>query len=529
MSESVGSIHYDLSLDKSKFDKASREVFDNVGNLAKKFVAATAVMAGAAVAFGVSAVKSFQASEEASSQLQAVLKSTGGVAGVTADQANDLAKSFQKVTKFSDEAVLGGENLLLTFTNIGKDIFPQATETMLDMSQALGQDVKSSAIQLGKALQDPILGVTALRRVGVNFTEKQQDVIAKLVETGKAAEAQALILKELQVEFGGSAKAAGTTFAGKMEILKNSFDDVKESIGQTIVTALIPLGERLSTFVASDQFQAWLVRLQEWLAIHIPMAINWITNTGIPAMVTVFQTLYPIVQTALDVFMSLVNFLKDNQWVFWAVVTVFGAIKTAMFLNGALVAFQGVMMGVRGAIAVTSTAMAGFQALVAIPLIMPAIAVGAALLSIGMVYNAWENLKSLQNEINRQQTSMGAGTTSFYASLQRGVAEGRFSQVEASRRMIEYNKNFQSFKAMGGSVDANRPYVVGERGPEMFVPRSAGSIMTNKDLSGVGGSTNIYGDINIADKSTADYFFSKLSRNQELSMRGLSTMAGTVG
>ena len=146
MSESVGSIHYDLSLDKSKFDKASKDVFDNIGSLAKKFALASAAMAGAAVAFGVSAVKSFEDSENASKQLEATLKSTGGVAGVTAEKANGLASSLQKVTRFSDETVLGGENLLLTFTNIGKDIFPQATETMLDMSQALGPDVKSSAI-----------------------------------------------------------------------------------------------------------------------------------------------------------------------------------------------------------------------------------------------------------------------------------------------------------------------------------------------------------------------------------------------
>lgn len=529
MSESVGSIHYDLSLDKSKFDKASKDVFDNIGSLAKKFALASAAMAGAAVAFGVSAVKSFEDSENASKQLEATLKSTGGVAGVTAEKANGLASSLQKVTRFSDETVLGGENLLLTFTNIGKDIFPQATETMLDMSQALGQDVKSSAIQLGKALQDPILGVTALRRVGVNFTEKQQNVIKKLVETGKASEAQALILKELQVEFGGSAKAAGDTFAGKMDILKNSFDDVKESIGQTIVTALLPLGDRLSAFVSSDQFQAWLVKLQEWLSIHIPIAINWITQTGIPALVTVFETLYPILQTALDVFMGIINFLKDNEWVIWAIVTAYTAVKTAMFLNGALVAFQGVMAGVRSAIGLTSATLGGFQALLAIPLVMPAIAVGAALIAIGLVYSEWKKVQALQDEVNRQQSSMGSGTTAFYESLKKGVAEGRFSQSEANRRMAEYNKNFQTFKAMGGTVDSNRPYIVGERGPEMFIPRSAGSIMTNKELMGASGATNIYGNINIGSQSDADYFFSKLARNQELSMRGLSTMTGTVG
>jgi hypothetical protein len=220
----------------------------SVGKLATIGLAAAGV---AAAAFGAMSVKSFSESEDAAAQLGAVLKSTGGVAGVTAEKANELASSLQNVTKFSDEAILGGENLLLTFTNIGKDIFPQATETMLDMSQALGQDVKSSAVQLGKALQDPILGITALRRVGVNFSDAQKDVVKKLVETGRSAEAQKLILKELQVEFGGSAKAAGSTFSGQLTIAKNNLDDFMEAVGGTIVKGLKPLAEGFNNWFKS--------------------------------------------------------------------------------------------------------------------------------------------------------------------------------------------------------------------------------------------------------------------------------------
>jgi hypothetical protein len=248
-------------------DRASA-VLAGVGNnfhkLLKVSAAAVAAAGVAVTAFGVSSVKSFMESENAISQMNAVLKSTGGVAGVTSDQALDLANSLQKVTQFSDEAILGGQNLLLTFTNIGKDIFPEATETMLNMSQALGQDVKSSAIQLGKALQDPILGVTALRRVGVNFNEAQTEVIKNLVRTGRSAEAQRLILKELRTEFGGSAKAAGKTFAGQLKILGNQFDEVKEQVGGLIAGALVPLGVKISGFLTSEGFTQWLVNLYTW-------------------------------------------------------------------------------------------------------------------------------------------------------------------------------------------------------------------------------------------------------------------------
>lgn len=240
-----------------------------------KVAAVGAAVAGAAaIAFGVSSVKSFQESENAVAQLNAVLKSTKGVAGVTSKAALSLASSLQKVTKFSDEEVLSAENMLLTFTKIGKDIFPQATKTVLDMSTALGQDTKASAIQLGKALQDPILGITALRRVGVNFSADQKEVVKNLVATGQSAKAQQLIMKELNTEFGGSAEAAGKTFSGRLAILKNQFDEVKESIGQVLVNGLSPLMKKLADFVASDQFQAWLKNTTE-KATKFVEGINW--------------------------------------------------------------------------------------------------------------------------------------------------------------------------------------------------------------------------------------------------------------
>lgn len=211
-----------------------------------------AVGAGAAAAglAGLTAglVSSTQAAMEAQqieAQLDAVLKSTGGVAGVTKDQVTGLADSLAGLTAFEDDTIISGENMLLTFTNIGKDVFPLATETMLDMSQALGQDLQASAIQLGKALQNPVEGVTALQRVGVNFTDSQRDMIAGLVEAGKVEEAQMFILRELQTEFGGSAKAAGETFAGKLTILKNRLGNVQETIGGALLPILTELVDKV--------------------------------------------------------------------------------------------------------------------------------------------------------------------------------------------------------------------------------------------------------------------------------------------
>jgi len=180
-------------------------------------------------------------SERIAAATDAVLASTKGAAGMSADAVADLATQLSQIAPFEDEAIQSAENLLLTFTNIGQDIFPTATETVLNMSQALGQDLKSSALQLGKALQDPIAGVTALRRVGVMLTDAQEAQIKALVDAGDLMGAQKVILGELQTEFGGAAVAAGQTFAGQLTILQTQLGNVKEAIGGAVIPALSQL------------------------------------------------------------------------------------------------------------------------------------------------------------------------------------------------------------------------------------------------------------------------------------------------
>lgn len=208
-----------------------------VGKITAGVLAADALKAGASAIAGQmgDVITKFNEANAVSAQLDQVLKSTGGAAGVTRDQLDALASSLQKQTTFDDDAIQGAQALLLTFTSIGKDVFPDATKTVLDMSQALGQDLKSSSIQLGKALNDPIQGVTALRRVGVSFTEQQLEQIKTMQESGDIMGAQRLILDELSKEFGGSAAAAADTFGGHMKQLQNDIDNTKEAIGGRLI------------------------------------------------------------------------------------------------------------------------------------------------------------------------------------------------------------------------------------------------------------------------------------------------------
>lgn len=166
--------------------------------------------------------------QNAQAQLGAVIKSTGGIAGQSAEALNAHAAALQRVTTYGDETINGMQSLLLTFTQIQGDTFPRATEAVMNVATAMGTDLKEAALQVGKALNDPVLGVTALARSGIQFTESQKEVIRTLVETGRQAEAQRLILDELDRQFGGSARAARETLGGALAALGNAWGDLFE-------------------------------------------------------------------------------------------------------------------------------------------------------------------------------------------------------------------------------------------------------------------------------------------------------------
>jgi hypothetical protein len=252
----LASLAVRLGLDNSDLQKGLQQSEGMVnkfgssigGLLGKTAVAGFAAAATGAIALGAAlknGVDEAMAWEEGTAQLTARLKSTGGAAGVTEKQVLDLASSIQSSTKFSDDMVLSASNLMLTFTKVGRDVFPEAIRAATNMSTAMGQDLQSSVIQLGKALNDPVEGISALSRVGVQFTEDQKELIKNLVETNRVAEAQGIILQELETQMGGAAVAAGNTLAGKMEILRNSIADQFQTLGEAIMPGLNAVAEGL--------------------------------------------------------------------------------------------------------------------------------------------------------------------------------------------------------------------------------------------------------------------------------------------
>lgn len=201
--------------------------------------AATAVAGYLSVRAVVDMAAAAREQVQAEKKLAAVIKATGGAAGVSAKEIQKLAGELQQVTNFGDEVTISAAAVLATFKNIKGDAFREALVAAQDMSSVMGTDMQSSITQIGKALNDPIAGMTALSRAGVTFSTQQKEQVRLLQESGNIVAAQAIVLKELQSQFGGASEAMADPWIQ----LSNKLGDVKEVFGQItldLTTQLLP-------------------------------------------------------------------------------------------------------------------------------------------------------------------------------------------------------------------------------------------------------------------------------------------------
>lgn len=262
---------------KASVDKLNKS-FDDASNKAKLYDGAIGSLknafAGLAAGFAIDAVigkviAETSEAEFAAAQLNATLKSTKGVAGQSAEALNAHAAALSQLSIFDDDVITGAQSLLLTFTKIQGDTFPKATEAVLNVATAMGTDLKSAAIQVGKALNDPIQGVSALARSGIQFTDSQKLLIEELVNTNKLMDAQKIILAELETQFGGSAKAARDTFGGALRGLANDIGNALTLTGDGVSIATKAV-QYLSTVVKGlRQFFDQVILLGEMAYVNV--------------------------------------------------------------------------------------------------------------------------------------------------------------------------------------------------------------------------------------------------------------------
>tara|TARA_R100001086_G_scaffold249211_1_gene188237 strand:- start:11 stop:2005 length:1995 start_codon:yes stop_codon:yes gene_type:complete len=193
-----------------------------IGRINPLFIVATAAFIG----FGLALKKTVSAGTAAQTQLlklDAILKATGDSAKLTSQEIQQLAVDIGRDTLASVQGVRDAAGVLLTFRSITGDTFREALRLSQDLAAVGFGSIKTASLQLGKALEEPEIGLSALRRVGVSFTEEQKELIKVLSLTGETAKAQALILKALKEQVGGAGEGAAGGLAGAIDTLGENF------------------------------------------------------------------------------------------------------------------------------------------------------------------------------------------------------------------------------------------------------------------------------------------------------------------
>lgn len=252
MAAIVGALRADLSADVGGFasdmgraggvvdDFASRT--RGVGNSMMLMGAGlTAGVTAPLIAFAGSSVRAFADAEQGAAQTEAALTSMGNASGRSFDQLTAAAQGFQDTLAVDADEVLQKVTAnLLTFGNVAEGQFDRAQLAALNLSRRMGGDMQAAALMVGKALNDPIQGLTALRRVGIQFTEQQKEQIKAMTEAGNVAGAQGIMLAELERQFGGAAAAYAATAAGQAEATALAMGDVQETFGQMVAEVGLP-------------------------------------------------------------------------------------------------------------------------------------------------------------------------------------------------------------------------------------------------------------------------------------------------
>jgi hypothetical protein len=275
----------------SKFDdkgiKKAKSGFSSLSKSIKGTVAALGIGLGVAgIVRGFSSVlAAAEKVQQSNKRLEQVAKSMnlfGSATKATTDRLKDYADSLERSTGVEAETIKLVQAKLLTFRELGNSAktvggqFDQATLAALNLAAAGFGTAESNAVQLGKALQDPVKGINALARAGVTFTAEEKNKIKTLVESNRILDAQKLILGALETQVGGVAASTATA----TDRMRNAFGQVEDAIG----LALLPAVENLSAYFASTQGQKTLEKFAENLgeiAVSISDLAQTIVQSGV--------------------------------------------------------------------------------------------------------------------------------------------------------------------------------------------------------------------------------------------------------
>jgi phage-related protein len=479
-----------------------------MANFGKKAAAAFAVAGIAAAAFAVKfakdAIVAGEAAATANARIEQINKSMG-LFGESTNEVNkaliDYAEKTARATGVDTNSIKATQAKLLTFKELAATAneiggnFERSTKAAIDLGAAGFGTAELNAVALGKALNDPIKGISALSRNGITFTESEKDRIKVLVESNKVGEAQNMILKAIETQVGGTAEAT----ANATDKMRVGFTQVTEKVG----LALLPVFEKLTNFVidqifpAFDKIGAQFAGLTSQLGENLLPALDnlvtffqdylipvfkayweFISKTLIPGIVNFFE---PALAGISKAFGSVSKSLQNNKEKLKPLFDLFQ--EFFEFASKYLAPFLGTVLG------------KAFQVL------------GSVISGIITIFANLVNI--ISSAINGIQTLI-----SLVSNINLGSIASRLNPFGGGR-------------ASGGSVMSGTSYLVGERGAELFTPSSNGTITPNSALGG-GNTYNITVNGALDGESVSRQIIDLLNRSQARGTQGASQFAFTA-
>lgn len=379
------------------------------------------------VAFGAAAISASRDAAGAVAQVEASLASMGPVAGRNLGQLKDQANTLMQSSLFDDDEILKKvTSVMLTFGKVTGASFDRAQLAAVNLSTKLGGDLQGSTLMVGKALNDPVKGVTALTRAGVSFTGQQKDMIAAMVEAGNVAGAQNLILAELEKQVGGAAAAARKADPGGA--LAISFGEFQQSVGDKLLPKLTPLVEKATILL--DKFSALPGPVQDAaLGFAVFAILAGPLVSGIGGLAMAMATLLPMIIANAGAAAMLIG-------VWLPIIAVIGLIAYAVYSNWDTItaAFSSGVEKVKGFFAGLPAWLSSIGGMMMDGLLM-AINPGALALKLISVakngVNAFKNYFGIKSP-SRLMAQMGGHIST---GLGMGIDGGRGGPVRAMGRM----------------------------------------------------------------------------------------------
>lgn len=294
------------------------ETFKNLKGLLLSGLGITALFEG--WEFIEKSKEAFEGLEKAVTRVDTVLKSTKFAAGFSSEDIQNQAKELSKGIVAKRDEILDAQGMLLSFHSIRGDTFKETTKVVADFATFYKEDMTQAALQVGKAVNDPLKGMNRLVRMGVEFSQSQKDAIKNYTAQGNLVKAQAIILGELKTEFGGQAQAFALTDAGKIQVASKQWEEMQFAIGEIISkveVSLIPsftkIVDSIKTAFNSSVIQFFIEHIKDLVSVVLKLIPIWLAYKAIMFANNVITSIFTISNGILAASMGELTIMTDGS------------------------------------------------------------------------------------------------------------------------------------------------------------------------------------------------------------------------